>query len=86
MTTHVHDENCTFLTGSICGGYGRVYIARYRLPYEKKWTLIGKQHKTYGAAFKAMTTEFKKGHAKRADVLACDEWYEPMQLCELVRR
>ena len=87
MTTqHVHDENCVFTAGAICGGTGRYYVAREHQHGAKSWSVVSR-HRSQAAAVKAMAAAFAKNRrTNRADVLLCMDYYDPIQLCELVRR
>ena len=82
---HIHDKDDKHV-GDICGGTGRYYVARARFTGYRKYKVLS-SHSTYAAAIKAMTKGFaNNGAYKRADVLLCADYYDPIQLCELVRR
>ena len=61
------------------------FIARVRWPGCRKYTLLGKPTKSYPAAVARMAKAFASGSYKRGDVLVVADWYEPQQMCELVR-
>ena len=73
-------------TGAICGGVGKRYQARTRGPGFQRWWLIGKPTKSYRVALRRMAEAFSEGTPKRADVIMWADYYDPEQLCELVRR
>ena len=73
-------------TGAICGGVGQRFQARVRWPRYRRWTLVGKPTKSYRVAVRRMATAFSDSSYMRADVIMWADYYEPVQLCELVRR
>ena len=73
-------------TGAICGGVGNQYQARTRWHGYRRWDPVGKPTESYAVAVRRMAVAFSKGHCKRADVIMWAEYYDPVQLCELVRR
>ena len=60
---------------------GGVYIAQVRRLNERMWTQVGGnfsvKHRAQGAAAQNMVGEFK-----RARVLFCAEWYDPIVVME----
>jgi hypothetical protein len=85
MSSHIHDSEGHHV-GDICTGTNNRYIARVHWKGEKKWRVVSK-HKTYRAAVKAMAVAFGKDQfANKADVVMTADYYDPAQLCELVRR
>jgi hypothetical protein len=74
------------MTTHICRGTNPRYQARARWPYCQKYELVGKPTKSYRKALREMTKAFATGHYKRADVLYWAEYYDPLVICELVKR
>ena len=74
------------IAGAICGGVGKRYQARARWPGYRNWRLVGKPTISYRAALRRMAEAFSSGRYQRADVLMTADYYDPVQLCELVRR
>ncbi len=71
----------------ICRGVGTRYLARGRWEGCRNWRPIGKPTKSYGVAVRRMAAAFAKNtNYKRADVIFWADYYDPAQLCELVRR
>ncbi len=85
-------ENCSkcgevhVATGAICGGVNKRYRARVRSFGCRRWTLIGEPVQSYGFALQRMVEAFGEGGCHRADVIMWADYYDPVQLCELVRR
>lgn len=85
MSYHIHDSEGRDI-GYVCTGTGTQYYARKRWTGYRKWTVIS-SHKSYDAAIKAMSEAFRTDpNAKRADVIMTADYYDPLQLCELVRK
>lgn len=61
-----------------------VYVAQVRKPYHKLWETVGPEfesgHDAEIAAIEGMTKEHK-----RARVLFCAEWYDPILVMEASR-
>ncbi len=74
------------LAGAICGGVGKRYQARVRRDGERAWEFVGKPTKSYPIAMRRMLAAFGQYGYKRADVIMWADYYDPVQLCELVRR
>ena len=72
--------------GSICRGTGTRYQARVRNAGSRYWSLSGKPSKSYGVAIKRMAAAFAEGGYKRADVVMYADYYDALQMCELVSR
>ncbi len=72
--------------GAICGGVGMRYQARARLKGHREWRLVGKPSTAYHIALRRMAAAFAKRDSYKADVIMWAEYYDPVQLCELVRR
>jgi len=70
---------------AICTGNNIFYIARVRHGRFHYWREKSR-HRSYRAAATAMVKAFIGGGYKRADVLMTSDYYDPVQLCELVRR
>ena len=71
----------------ICRGTGRRYIVRVRFYGHRRYMVLGKPTKSYKVAVARMAKAFPDSKLyKRADVLFEQDWYDPVQLCELVRR
>ena len=62
------------------------YQARGRPCHCRRYVLIGKPTKSYTTAIMRMAAAFDYHLYKRADVIMTADYYEPIQLCELVRR
>jgi hypothetical protein len=71
------------VSGAICWGTGRFYVARARRLGYRKYEILSR-HQTKNAAVMAIAKAFNSGHYKRADVLLCADYYDPYQVCELV--
>lgn len=70
----------------ICTGVNTRYQARARWEGHRLYQLIGKPTKSYAIAVKRMAAAFAEGDYKRADVIMWADYYDPEQICELVRR
>ncbi|KKM42277.1 hypothetical protein LCGC14_1563190 [marine sediment metagenome] len=73
---------------AICTGSNRRFIARYRWYGCRRYQIVS-EHRSYRVAVKAMAKAFAKpNHSmiKRADVIMTADYYDPVQLCELVRK
>lgn len=72
----------------ICTGSGTRYQARTRYRGCRNYNLIGKPTRSYRVAILRMAKEFAEstGHTKRADVIMWADYYDPVQMCELVRK
>ncbi len=69
----------------ICTGSGQRYIARTRRTGHRLYDVVSK-HRSRRAAIIAMAKAFAGGlDVKRADVLVEADYYDPVQICELVR-
>ena len=69
----------------ICTGSNNRYIARTRQHGYRLYKVVSK-HRSSRAAILAMAKAFAGGiDVKRADVLVEADWYDPVQICELVR-
>ncbi len=73
-------------TGAICGGVGKCYQARVRIRGDRLWELVGKPTKSYRVAVRRMAMRFIEYRYQRGDVLMLADYYDPVQLCEIVRR
>ncbi len=62
------------------------YIARVRDAGCRNYRVLGKPMKSYARAIKRMAAAFAAGKCKRGDVLRVQEYYDPIQVCEMVRR
>lgn len=69
----------------ITRGINREYIARVRAPGCRKY-LVVLTTKCKVRAIRAMAAWMAKGNYKRGDVLFVSDWYEPVQVIEMVRR
>ena len=75
------------MSTTICSGVGKRYQSRVRFYGHKSYILVGKPTRSYRKALYAMVAEFQRSQLyKRADVLMTADYYDPLQLCELVRR
>ena len=69
----------------ICTGSNNRYIARTRQRGYRLYRVVS-EHRSRRAAILAMAKAFAGGiNVKRADVLVTADYYEPVQICELVR-
>lgn len=84
MNAHIHDAEGRDI-GFVCTGVNQRYVVRTHYPGNKKYN-VRSSHRSYKAAVLAMAKEFATGLYNRADVLMTADYYEPMQICELVRR
>ncbi len=71
--------------GAICGGVGRRFHARVRPEGNRRWIVVGKPTKSYRVAVRRMAAAFAQDHCKRGDVIMTAEYYDPVELCEIVR-
>lgn len=72
---------------TICTGSNTQYRARTRLHGYRQYKWEGKWSRSYKVALMRMATAFADHqNVKRADVLMVADYYDPVQLCELVRR
>jgi hypothetical protein len=74
MATEIH----------ICRGVGTKYRARVRLYGYRRYRLVGKDRRTFEAALRDLCRAFKPGLYKRGDVLMSADYYDPIQVVELV--
>ena len=72
--------------GAICGGTNTQFWARGRHKYWRKYRVIGKPTRSYPTAVRRMTEAFIKQRLQRVEVLMTADYYDPVMLCELVRR
>lgn len=71
----------------ICGGVNTRYQARARRMGHRKWVLIGQPTRVERIAIQRMSRAFAHHRDyKRADVIMCADYYDPIQVCELVRK
>ena len=71
---------------AICRGTGVRYQARARYEGYRRYTLLGMPSKSYKVALRRLAEAFGTNHYKRADVVMYADYYDAVQLCELVRR
>lgn len=82
--TFVNEETGT--VSHLCAPSASYYVARVRPAGYRKYS-CGPRRKRLATAMRDMLRLFENTlDAKRADVLATYEWYEPSQVCELVKR
>lgn len=82
---HIHDKEGKHI-GDVCGGAGGYYVSRLHYKGAKKWH-VAAHHASYNAAVKRMTAEFLKlPNVNKADVVFCSDYYDPMPVCEMVKR
>lgn len=62
------------------------YVARVRPPGHKRYECIGRPTRSLKAAIKRMAGAFAEGSYKRGDVILTADYYEPVQIVELVRK
>ena len=74
------------MSGTICNGTDVRYQARGREFAMTDYELIGKPTKSFKLAAQRMASAFVERGYKRADVITWAEYYDPQQVCELVRR
>jgi len=71
---------------TICTGNNVRYCARTRWHGCRRYDLVGKWTRSYKVAIMHMARAFAANRlVKRADVLMIADYYDPVQLCELVR-
>ena len=72
---------------TICTGSNVRYRARTRWHGFRRYDLVGKWTRSYHVAFTRMAKAFESNrNVKRADVIMIADYYDAIQLCELVRR
>lgn len=70
----------------ICTGTNVRYRARTRWHGFQRYELVGKPTRSYKVAIMRMARAFADNrNVKRADVIMTADYYDPVQLCELVR-
>ncbi len=69
----------------LCHGQNLLYIARVRDYGLRDWTVKSK-HRSYRRAVAAAGKALIEGGHKKADVLLIADYYDPIQLIEMVRR
>ncbi len=75
------------LTITVCRGTNVRYLARGRWYGYRLWDPIGKPTKSYYVAIRRMAEAFANNrNYKRADVIMWADYYDPEELCQLVRR
>jgi hypothetical protein len=62
------------------------FVARVRRPGCRNYQLVGKETRSYATAILRMSREFAKRDYQRGDVIMTADYYDPVVLCELVRR
>ena len=68
-----------------CSGSNNRFIVRTRWQGYRRYQIVSK-HRSRRAAIMAMAKAFAESfNIKRADVLMAADYYDPVQLCELVR-
>ena len=73
---------------AICTGSGTQYLARTHWRGYQKWNVIGKPVRSYEVAARRMLKAFLEntgGWVNRADVIMTANYYDAVQVCELVR-
>ena len=74
------------MTGSICRGTNMQYQARAHWPGDRTYQCVGKPTRSYKVALRRMADAFATREYNRADVLMWADYYDPVMLCELVRK
>jgi hypothetical protein len=72
----------------ICRGTNTRYVARVRTRGHRRYRVLGKPTKSFGTALRRMTEAFiadRHHQYKRGGVLMMADYYDPEQICELVR-
>ncbi len=72
--------------GAICGGIGQMYVARWKPKGTRKWTVLGKPTKTQYTALNRVIKAAGKYDYERGDVLLIADYYDPIQVFEVVKR
>ena len=81
---HTHTAACGV---HIWRGTGVRYRARTRWQGYRRYDSVGGWTRSYPVAIKRMAKAFADNrNVKRADVVMIADYYDPVQLCELVRR
>ena len=70
----------------ICQGTNTRFQARARWAGYRHYDLIGKPSKSSTVAIMRMARAFAEHGYKRADVIMTADYYDPVHICELVRR
>jgi len=81
---HLHDQSGHI--GYLCRGSGQKYLARVRWPGHRIYHLLGKPTRSRKVALRRLIEALDTYDYKRGDVLLLAEYYDPVQLFELVRR
>lgn len=72
---------------TVCTGSNTRYRARTRWHGFRRYQLVGKWSRSYKVAVMRMARAFAADRTvKRADVLMIADYYDPVKMCELVRR
>ena len=64
--------------GAICGGTGRRFLARVRVRYARRYTLLGNPVKSYKIAWHRLGDAMATKHYKCGEILLVDDYYEPV--------
>lgn len=73
--------------GWLCTGSDRRYRVRTRWKGCRRYELIGKPTRSLRVAIMRMAKAFSRDRSvKRADVIMTADYYDSVQICELVRR
>ena len=62
------------------------YVARVRARGCRRYVLVGRPVRDRATAIRRMARAFAAGRWQRGDVLVVADWYDPLVVCELVRR
>jgi hypothetical protein len=74
------------MSGSICGGVGKRYHVRVKVPGERTYRLVGKPTKSYRIAVMRLAGMFAHGeNYDRGGVLMMAEYYDPIEILEIRR-
>lgn len=69
----------------ICRGVNRLYQARVRYAGDRRYWLLDAPTKSKRKALRQLADAFASGLYKRGDVLFWSDYYEPIQVVEMVR-
>ena len=82
---HVHSDECQ-PKGAICWGVGRAFVARWKRKGARRWELLGKPTKAKSMALHRVMKVAEREDYGRGDVLLIADYYDPIQVYELVKR
>ena len=70
---------------TVCSGLNQRYVVRAHWPGDRKYQLLG-HHRSRRAALRRLADAMASGSYNRGDVLMSADYYDPVQIYEVVRR